>query len=118
MGKPCILHCGCLLFLACWEDKELSTQMLWVQMTSEVVQTSLGSGDRDRCLRFGLYNLCNPEVFEIESVGLIQLIDKREHYFLPLVYREARGIPNRGTVEGISDQGKSSHRCGYLACGQ
>ena len=41
MGKPCILHCGCLLFLARWEDKELSTQMLWVQMTSEVGPTEL-----------------------------------------------------------------------------
>src|SRR6266480_5035681 len=102
----------------CREDEQLSSQVRRVHLAAEVMHTSRGSGELDRRLRLRLHDLFNPEVFEIEAVGVFQLIDKREHYFIPLVYREAGGIPNLGAVEGIVDQGKFSLLSGYLADSQ
>jgi len=96
----------------------LSSQVGRVHVAAEVMHTSRGSGELDRRLRFGRHDLFNPEVFEIEAVGVFQLIDKCEHYGIPLVYREAGGIPQLGAVEGIVDQDKFSLLSGYLAASQ
>ena len=89
-----------------------------VHLAAEVMHTSLGSGELDCHLGFGLHNLFNAEAFEIEAVGVFQLIDKCEHYCIPLVYREAGGIPQLGAVEGIVDYGEFSLLSGYLAASQ
>ena len=57
------------------------------------MHTRLGSGELDRRLRLRLHDLFNPEVFDLEAVGFVQLIDQGEFNFITLLHDQGRG-PN------------------------
>ena len=79
----------------------------------------LGGSELDRRLRLWLHDLFNTEVFDLEAMGFVQLIDQGEFNFIALLHDQGRRQPDLGPIEEHVDQGKllGFSRC-YVAASQ
>jgi hypothetical protein len=84
----------------------LPTDMRWMYVADEAMHTRRGSGELDRRLRLRLHDLFNPEVFDLEAVGFVQLIDQGEFNFITLLHDQGRGQPNLRPIEEHINQGE------------
>jgi hypothetical protein len=81
------------------QDQHLATKVRRMDVADIAVRPRLRGGEPHGRLGFGLDDLFNPNLFDLEAMGLIQLIDEGEFYVIPLVHHQAGGQPDLGAVE-------------------
>src|SRR5262249_56684677 len=92
-------RCCCNIAVLLVEYEHLPTDVRWMYVADEAMYTSLGSGELDRCLRLGLHDLFNTEVFDLEAMGFVQLVDQGEFNVITLLHDQGRRQPDLGPIE-------------------
>jgi hypothetical protein len=84
----------------------MATEVWRMQLTDIAMRPRLRGSEPYGYLGLGLDDLFNPKIFDLKAMGVLQLIDERELYFIPLGHHQARGQPDLSAVERRVDQGK------------
>jgi hypothetical protein len=86
--------------------QHLATNVRRMYVADRAVHPRLRGGELHGRLGFGLDDLFNPNICDLEAMGIIQLLDEGEFHFLPLVHHQAGGQPDLGAVEDHVHQGE------------
>src|SRR5262249_55715219 len=86
------------------EYQHLSTDVRWMHLANVAMNPRLGSGELDQRLRLRLHDLFNTEVFDLEAMGFVQLIDQGEFNVIALLHYQVRGQPDLGPIEDHVNQ--------------
>src|SRR5215471_537610 len=92
-------RCCCNIAVLLSEYEQLPTDVRWMYVADEAMDTRLGRGEFDRCLRFWLHDLFNTEVFDLEAMRFVQLVDQGEFNVITLLHDHGRRQPDLGPIE-------------------
>src|ERR1041384_1536841 len=106
-------RCCCDIMALLAQYQNLATEVRRMHLADIAVRPDLGGGELDGHLLFWLDDFLNVEIFDLEAVRLIQLIDERELHFISLLYHQAGWQPDLGAVEEHVNQ---SELLGFSRC--
>jgi hypothetical protein len=94
--------------------QHLAPNVRWMYVADIAVRPRLRGGELHGRLGFGLHDLFNPNLCDLEAMGVLQLIDEGEFHVIPLVHHQTGGQPDLGAVEDHVHQGEL---LGFSRCG-